>query len=40
MMLECERRNMNLQALNLVVGIYLQPFEGVYNIGILYYRIT
>jgi len=32
MMLMCECIDVSLQALNLVVDIYLQPFEGVYNI--------
>jgi len=32
MILACECKDMNLRALNLVVGRYLWPFEGVYNI--------
>jgi len=36
-MLAGEHRYVNVQALNLVVGIYLQPFEGVYNIHTLQY---
>jgi len=31
-MLVCEHRDVSLQALNLIVGVYLQPFEGIYNI--------
>jgi len=34
-MLAHERTDVSLRALNLVVGMYLQSFEGVYNIGIL-----
>jgi len=36
-MLVSEPKDMSLQALNLIVGMYLQPIEGVYNIGILQY---
>jgi len=35
MMLVREHRDVSLQALNLIVGMYLQPFEVVYNIGTL-----
>jgi len=32
MMLACEYKVVSLRALNLVIGMYLQPFEGIYNI--------
>jgi len=31
-MLAYKHKDMSLQALNIVVGMYLQPFEGVYNL--------
>jgi len=33
-MLACEHKGVSLQALNIVVGMYLQPFGGIYNICI------
>jgi len=35
MMLAPELKDVSLQALHLIVGRYLQPFEGVYKIGTL-----